>query len=147
MDKVFSHLMGKCVEVYVHDMVVESPSHQHHAQDLSTVFSALRQYNLKLNPEKCVFGVDRGKFLGFMLTQYCYHRNAKPQQYQRSPAPDRPLNCHLQILTKTSRTTQPIIQLLKKFAKFSWNDECGQVFQNLKTTLTSPPILHKLDIH
>jgi len=69
IDKVFSHLMGKCVEVYVDDMVVKSPSHQQHAQDLSTVFFALRQYNLKLNPEKCVFGVDRGKFLGFMLTQ------------------------------------------------------------------------------
>jgi len=69
MDKVFNHLMGKCVEVYVDDMIVKSPSHLQHAQDLSTVFSALRQYNLRLNPEKCVFSVDRGKFLGFMLTQ------------------------------------------------------------------------------
>jgi len=69
MDKVFSHLMGKCVEVYVDDMVVKSPSHHQHAQDLSKVFSALRQYNLRLNPDKCVFGVDRDKFLGFMLTQ------------------------------------------------------------------------------
>jgi len=33
-----------------------------------------------------------------------YHRNAKPQQYQRSLAPDRPLNRHLEIPTKTSRT-------------------------------------------
>jgi len=70
MDKVFSHLMGKCVEVYVDDMVVKSLSHQQHAQDLFTIFfSALRQYNLRLNPTKCVFGVDHGKFLGFMLTQ------------------------------------------------------------------------------
>jgi len=38
MDKVFSHLMGKCVEVYVDDMVVKSPSHHQHAQDLSAVF-------------------------------------------------------------------------------------------------------------
>jgi len=69
MDKVFSHIIGKCVEVYVHDMVVKSPSHHQHAQDLSTFFSTLRQYNLRLNPEKCIFGVDRGKFLGFMITQ------------------------------------------------------------------------------
>ena len=69
MDKVFNHLMGQCVEVYVDDMVVKSPSHHQHAQDLSTVFSALCQYNLGLNPDKCVFGADRGKFLGFMLTQ------------------------------------------------------------------------------
>jgi len=63
MDKVFSHLMGKCVEVYVDDMVVKSPSHHQHVQDLSAVFSALRQYKLRLNPDKCVFGVDSGKFL------------------------------------------------------------------------------------
>ena len=69
MDKVFSHLMGQCVKVYVDDMVVKSPSHHQHVQDLSAIFSALRQYNLRLNPDKCVFGVDRGKFFGFMLTQ------------------------------------------------------------------------------
>ena len=50
-------------------------------------------------------------------------------------------------LSKLAEQTQPIIQLLKKFAKFSWNDECEQVFQNHKTTLTSPPILHKPDIY
>jgi len=31
MDKVFSHIMGKYVEVYVDDMVVKSLSHHHHA--------------------------------------------------------------------------------------------------------------------
>jgi len=77
MDKVFSRLMGKCVKVYVDNMVAKSPSHLQHAQDLSTVFSALRQYNLRLNHEKCVFDVDRGKFLGFMLTQRGIEANPK----------------------------------------------------------------------
>ena len=69
MDKVFSHIMGKCVEVYVDDMVVKSPSHHQHAQYLSTVFPKLRQYNLRLNPEMFIFNVDCGKFFDFMLTQ------------------------------------------------------------------------------
>jgi len=77
MDIVFSHLMGQCVEVYVDHMVVKSPTHHQHAQDLSAVFSALRQYNLRLNPDKCVFGVDRGKFLRFMLTQRGIEANPK----------------------------------------------------------------------
>ena len=42
MDRVFSHLMGQCVEVYVDDMIVKSPSYHQHTQDLSAVFSALR---------------------------------------------------------------------------------------------------------
>jgi len=77
MDKVFNHLMDKCVEVYVDDMVVKSPSHLQHVRDLSAVFSALQQYNLRLNPEKCVFSVDSGKFLDFMLTQREIEANPK----------------------------------------------------------------------
>jgi len=58
-------------------MVVKSRSHLQHAQDLSTVFFALQQYNLILNPEKCIFDVDHGKFLGFMLTQRGIEANPK----------------------------------------------------------------------
>jgi len=50
-------------------------------------------------------------------------------------------------LPKLAEQTQPIIQLLQKSAKFTWNDDCEQVFQKLKTTLASPPILHKPDTH
>jgi len=69
MDKVFSHLWGKCVEVYIDDMVVKSPSHLQHSKDLAEVFKALCKYNLWLNPDKYVFSVNNEKFLGFMLTQ------------------------------------------------------------------------------
>ena len=50
-------------------------------------------------------------------------------------------------LPKLAEQTQSIIQLLKKSAKFTWNDDCEQIFQKLKTNLTSPPILHKPDTH
>ena len=50
-------------------------------------------------------------------------------------------------LPKLAEQTKPIIQLLKKSAKFSWNYECEQIFQKLKNTLASPPILHKSDTH
>ena len=50
-------------------------------------------------------------------------------------------------LPKLAEQTQPIIQLLKKSTKFMWNDDCEQIFQKLKTTLTSPAILHKPDTH
>ena len=50
-------------------------------------------------------------------------------------------------LPKLAEQTQPIIQLFKKSARFTWTDDCEQIFQKLKTTLTSPPILHKPDTH
>jgi len=151
MDKVFSHLMGQCVEVYV----VKSPSHQQHVEDLSVVFSALRQYNFRLNPDKCVFGVDRGKFLGFILTQRGIEANpekCKAIIEMRSPTTIKEVQRLIGRLTAISRflpklaeQTQPIIQLLKKSTRFTWTDDCEPIFQKLKTTLTSPPILHKPD--
>jgi len=157
MDKVFSHLMGQCVEVYVDDMVVKSPSHHQHVEDLSAVFFVLRQYNLRFNPDKCVFGVDRGKFLGFMLTQRGTEANSKKCMAiieMRNPTTikevQRLIGCLTTIsrfLPKQAEQTQPIVQLLKKSTRFTWTDDCEQIFQKLKTTLTSPPILHKSDTH
>ena len=48
--------------------------------DLQETFDTLRQYNMRLNPSKCAFGVSSGKFLGFMVS----HRRieANPDKIQ-----------------------------------------------------------------
>ena len=38
-------------------------------QDLEETFTSLNTVNLRLNPEKCVFGVPSGKLLGFLVSQ------------------------------------------------------------------------------
>nr|KYP53947.1 Retrovirus-related Pol polyprotein from transposon 17.6 [Cajanus cajan] len=68
MDKVFHQQIGRNMEVYVDDMVVKTTSATNHAADLAKVFVQIRRHNIRLNPEKCVFGVQGGKFLGFMIT-------------------------------------------------------------------------------
>nr|KYP60498.1 Transposon Ty3-G Gag-Pol polyprotein [Cajanus cajan] len=68
MNKIFHHQIGRSMEVYVDDMVVKSSDVSAHTQDLTDVFQALRQHQMRLNPEKCVFGVSGDKFLGFMLS-------------------------------------------------------------------------------
>jgi len=68
MDKVFKELIGRSVKIYVDDMIVKSVSCAQHIQDLNQVFKTLRAVGMRLNAEKCVFGVEGGKFLGFMLT-------------------------------------------------------------------------------
>lgn len=40
-----------------------------HVKDLKKCFDNLRKYNMKLNPEKCVFRVSTGKFLGFVVSE------------------------------------------------------------------------------
>jgi len=50
MDKVFQPFLDKCVEVYVDEIIIKSPSPLQHSANLVEVFEALRAYNLRLNP-------------------------------------------------------------------------------------------------
>ena len=50
-------------------MLVKSLRDEDHLDDLRETFNTLRSYNMKLNPNKCVFGVTVGKFLGFIVSQ------------------------------------------------------------------------------
>nr|KYP74093.1 Transposon Ty3-I Gag-Pol polyprotein [Cajanus cajan] len=68
MDKVFQYQNGRNMEMYVDDMVVKTPSAETHADNLAEVFNQIRKHNMRVNLEKCVFGVQGGKFLGFMIT-------------------------------------------------------------------------------
>ena len=65
---MFSHQMGRNVEVYVDDMLVKSNDKVEHLDNLKETFDTLRKYKMKLNPSKCVFAVSSRKFLGFMVS-------------------------------------------------------------------------------
>ena len=68
MNKMFTHQLGRNVQVYFDDMLVKSVHENNHLNDLQDTFDTLRAYNMKLNPSKCVFGVTARKFLGFMVS-------------------------------------------------------------------------------
>ena len=68
MNKMFAYQIGRNVQVYVDDMLVKSLREDNHLSDLQETFNILRAYNMKLNLNKCVFGVIAGKFLRFMVS-------------------------------------------------------------------------------
>ena len=68
MTRMFRDKIGRTVEVYIDDMVVKSKQEIQHIEDLQGVFEILRQHKLRLNAEKCAFGVGAGKFLGYLIT-------------------------------------------------------------------------------
>ena len=69
MDWVLATMLGRNVQAYVDDMVVTSSEKSKHVADLEELFTTIAKFRLKLNPEKCIFGVEAGKFLGFLLTE------------------------------------------------------------------------------
>ena len=68
INKMFAHQIGRNVQFYVDDMLVKSLREDDHLSDLQETFNILRAYNMKLNLNKCVFGVIAGKFLRFMVS-------------------------------------------------------------------------------
>ena len=69
MNLIFHDILGMILEVYIDDVVVKSKFKADHLVDLRMVFERMRLHKLKMNPAKCVFGVQAGDFLGFLVHQ------------------------------------------------------------------------------
>ena len=60
--------IDKTVEAYVDNVVIKTRHVETLIDDLRLTFYNLQTYDIKLNPEKCVFGVPFRKLLGFIIS-------------------------------------------------------------------------------
>ncbi|GJT06230.1 reverse transcriptase domain-containing protein [Tanacetum coccineum] len=77
VDSAFKEQIGVNLESYVDDMVIKSRTEQDIIKDIEQTFSTLRRINMKLNPKKCSFGMEEGKFLGYIVTSERIRANPK----------------------------------------------------------------------
>ena len=76
VDATFQRLMRKALgtqmrrnaKAYVDDIIVKVHKEDTLIMDLAETFADLRKVNIKLNPEKSIFGVPSGKLLGFLVS-------------------------------------------------------------------------------
>jgi len=129
MNKVYDKaLLGDILEVYMDDMIVKSQQEVDHATHLKRVFKQTLKYNMRLNPEKCTFGVQAGKFLRFYLTERGIEANPdKCRAFTELPTPHskkciQTLNSMLTALSrfvaKSAQHALPFFKLLRKETKF-----------------------------
>ncbi|XP_011102006.1 uncharacterized protein LOC105180037 [Sesamum indicum] len=149
--RMFGDLLGKTMEVYVDDMLVKSKRLQDHLADLAQAFAIMRSYGMKLNPDKCTFGVGGGKFLGYMISERGIEAN--PEKIQaimnlRSPTTIKEVQKLTGKITSLGRfisrsadRSLPFFKVLRKPKNFQWSEECEKALQELKEYLTTPPLL------
>ena len=77
INTVFINQIGRNVEAYIYDMIVKSMFQTDHLADLRETFTTLRRHKVMLNPKKCVFGVESGMFLGFLIDQRGIEANSE----------------------------------------------------------------------
>jgi hypothetical protein len=69
MQRCLQGQIGRNVHPYVDDVVVKTKQSGTLLDDLKDTFANLWRYRMKLNPEKCTFGVPAGQLLGYIISQ------------------------------------------------------------------------------
>jgi hypothetical protein len=148
MQHVFGDHIGRTVEAYIDDIIVKT---RKAVRDLRVAFDCLWANGVKLNPEKCVFGVPRGMLLGYIVSLWGIEPNPKKVTTLERMGPIRDLKgvqkvlgCLAALSRFISRLNEkwlPLYRLLKKHEHFSWTVEAQEALDKLKATLAHAPIL------
>ncbi|XP_074323440.1 uncharacterized protein LOC141660358 [Apium graveolens] len=154
VNMMFKNQIGRTMEVYVDDMLVKSKEANDHVKHLMKMFNILRRFHMRLNPQKCVFDVESGKFLGFIVN----HREieANPGKIKALLDMKSPTNVkQVQSLTgriatlnrfvsKSSDGCKEFFKAIKVAGKdFVLTPECEEAFRRIKEQLGNPSMLSK----
>ena len=145
MVALFHDMIHHEIEVYVDDMIARSHTEEEHLDHLQKLFDRLKLYKLRLNPNKCTFGVRSGKLLGFVVSDKGIQvEPAKVKAIQKMPAPRTEkevrgflgrLNYIARFISHLTASCEPIFKLLKKDQVVRQNDECQVAFERIKEYL------------
>jgi hypothetical protein len=132
---------------YVDDIVVKSVPIRDHMSDLAETFANLRAVNLRLNPEKCVFGIHKGKVLYCLVSTKGIEANpdkikaliemqdpVSVKDVQKLSGRVAALN---RFIPRAAERSLPFFQVLKSSKKFQWSEIQKQAFQELKNYLSN----------
>uniref|UniRef100_A0A251SMQ5 Putative reverse transcriptase domain-containing protein n=1 Tax=Helianthus annuus TaxID=4232 RepID=A0A251SMQ5_HELAN len=153
MNKAFKDQIERNVEVYVDDIVIKSHDEAAMIKDILETFTRLRSINMKLNPKKCTFGVEEGKFLGVMVGSKGLRANPDKIDAVLTMKPPasvkeiQSLNGRLaalhRFLSKAADRSLPFMDVLRKSfrSEFKWTEEATRAFEELKKCLGTLPTL------
>jgi hypothetical protein len=143
--KVLHSQIGRNVLTYVDDIIVKSTKQENHVADLQETFANFRRVGLKLNLEKCVFGVKKGKFLGcFVSTKGIEANPSKIEAILRMEPPKsrkgaQRLTGRLaslnRFISRSAERNFPFFEVLKSTEVFQWGPNQQKAFEELKQYL------------
>ncbi|GJY30358.1 reverse transcriptase domain-containing protein [Tanacetum coccineum] len=152
IDKVFSHQLGRNMEVNADDIVIKSNVEEEMLIDIKETLDGLRAIKLKLNPKKCSFGVEEGVFSGHLITKQgikASPSNVKaisdlqpPKTVSEIQNLNRKLATLNRFLSKGADKTLPFMRTLKSFISgkmVQWTTEADGAFQKMKEILEALP--------
>ena len=151
MDTILAGLKWNVCLVYLDDIIVFSKSFEEHLTHLQTVFDALNQHHLRLKLEKCNFFMTELKYLGYVVNQSGIKvDNDKIQAIAEYPIPKSITDTRSFLglasyyrcfVPEFAKIAVPLHNLTSLKQPFKWTDMCQKSFDELKSKLSSAPLL------
>jgi hypothetical protein len=145
-DEVFRDQNGKNLVAYVDDIVIKSEKKETHIEDLKETFQNLITSGLKVNPDKCIFGIKKGKLLGCLVSARGIEANpdkiaaivnmhppTNKKQVQKLTGRIAALS---RFIARSAERGLPFFRTLRNAEHFNWGVEQQQAFDDLKAYLT-----------
>ena len=153
MNFIFLEFIGAIVEIYIDGVVVKSRNFVKHLADLQKILEYTRKHGLKMNSNKCAFGVSAGQFLGFMVQQRGIKISRRSiDAINKVVAPDDKTELQYLIgkinfirrfisnLSGKIKAFNPLLKL-KANQEFVWGTEQQLALDEIKKYLINPPVL------
>ncbi|XP_022032183.1 uncharacterized protein K02A2.6-like [Helianthus annuus] len=150
--KTFASQIDRNMEAYVNYLVIKSKTEYQMLDDIQETFKNIRKINMKLNPEKCSFGFEEGKFLGHIVGKQSIKANPNKVKAVLETKPPRSkkevesLNGKLAALkrftSKLAEKSLPFFKTLKGCSDkkdFKWTEEAEEAFNQMKQHLALLP--------
>ncbi|XP_060177897.1 uncharacterized mitochondrial protein AtMg00860-like [Lycium barbarum] len=124
---------------------------EEHVNHLRQVFDVLLRERLFVNLKKCAFGVDKVVLLGFVVSVNGVEVDEEKVEAIRTCST--PKNAtdvrsshglasfYRRFVNGISTIASPLTELIKKDVPFVWGEEQEKAFQELKSMLSSSPLL------
>jgi hypothetical protein len=139
---VLESQVGRNIFTYVDDIVAASKNKEDHLADLAETFTNMRDARLRLNPEKCVFGVRQGKILGYLVSHHGIEANptkiraitnmTPPQSTRDVQRLTGRLAALNRFISKSKEQSLPFLKTLCGAKDFAWGPEQAAAFASLK---------------
>jgi hypothetical protein len=152
MQNCLGSQIGRNIQVYINDVVITTRKEESLIGDIRETFDNLDKYKIKLNPNKCSFGVPAGQLLGFLVSARGIKANQ--EKIQAILTIGKPIKLHqVQHLTgrvvalsrfvaRLGEKALPFYALMKKMdKKFEWTGEADATFAHLNKVLSTPLVL------
>ncbi|XP_055603987.1 uncharacterized protein K02A2.6-like [Uranotaenia lowii] len=153
VDTMIADIPG--VRSFLDDVIIFGPTWEAHKASLDQLLQRLEKYGFHVKMEKCHFFQTAIKYLGHIIDNKGIRPDPEKLQAIASiPAPTNvselrsflgAINFYGRFVRNIHELRHPLDQLLKKDAKWQWNNDCQRSFRRFKEILQSEMLLTHYD--